>query len=342
MCATRLADRTAGPERVTELDLLDNEGAYAVALSQGLHRSLTSTLEDEAREVASRWEAGTCLSYLQFIGSSLFRGQRERRDGGFSSVDGTRLAAFLRAEPRGWLALLGAAAAVAKMVATAKLPPSSQLAAHRAGRDCWVFFTLALVHRPVASALFGLDDSEVTLASADLDTVLDLALRRGVLTEAQADAKTDELARGETSEASLCASLAPLVATASKAQARDIAVASAARLKGAMVALEAAAETRDPGSVVEANVFQAAAMLAYWCRELDVGLDLEAKLSLDNIQRAMYRTMAKPLGEATIRKGGFLNQQEYLAVLQPMEGGGGAKVGKKGGKRDGKRDKGSR
>ena len=37
--------------------------------------------------------------------------------------------------------------------------------------------------------------------SDDLDATLELALRRGVLTEAQVDAKTDELARGETGEA---------------------------------------------------------------------------------------------------------------------------------------------
>ncbi len=94
-------------------------------------------------------------------------------------------------------------------------------------------------------------------------------------------------------------------------------------------------QARDPGSVVEANVFQASAMLAYWCRELGTGVDLEAELALDNVKRAMYRTMAKPLGEATIRKGGFLNQQEYLLeVLQPRMGGGGAKGGKKGGRKE--------
>jgi len=334
MCATRLADCAAGAERVTELGRLDNEAAYAVALRHGLHRGLTSALEDEAREVAARWESGTCVSYLHFISTSLFRGQRDRTDGGFGAVDGLRLSAYLRAEPRGWTALLAAAAAVAQMVATAKLPPPSQLAAHRAGRDCWVFFTLALVHRPVACALLGLDDRGAPEAPNDLDTTLGLALKRGVLTEAQADAKTDELARGETTEAQLCAALAPLVAAAAKARAKDAAKASAATVKGAMAALDAAGEARDPGSVVEANVFQSSAMLAYWCRELGTGVDLEAELALDNVKRAMYRTMAKPLGEATIRKGGFLNQQEYLEVLQPRMGGGGAKGGKKGGRKE--------
>ena len=341
MCATRLADRAAGAERVTELGLLDNEAAYAVALRHGLHSSLTSALEDEAREIAAAWESGTCVSYLHCISTSLFRGQRDRTDGGFGAVNGTRLSAYLRAEPKGWGALLAAAAAVAQMVATAKLPPSSQLAAHRAGRDCWVFFTLALVHRPVARALLGLDDGGGGLAVRDggggarevpddLDTTLRLALKRGVLTGAQADVMTDELARGETSEAKLCASLARLVAAAATARAKDAAKASAATIRRAMAALDAAGEARDPGSVVEANVFQASAMLAYWCRELRTGVDLEAELALDNVKRAMYRTMAKPLGEATIRKGGFLNQQEYLQVLQPMMGGGGAKGGGEG------------
>ena len=245
MCATRLADCAAGAERVTELGRLDNEAAYAVALRHGLHRGLTSALEDEAREVAARWESGTCVSYLHFISTSLFRGQRDRTDGGFGAVDGLRLSAYLRAEPRGWTALLAAAAAVAQMVATAKLPPPSQLAAHRAGRDCWVFFTLALVHRPVACALLGLDGGAPE-APNDLDTTLGLALKRGVLTEAQADAKTDELARGETTEAQLCAALAPLVAAGAKARAKDAAKASAATVKGAMAALDAAGEARDP------------------------------------------------------------------------------------------------
>ena len=351
MCAARLADRTAGPERVTELGLLDDEGAYTVALRHGLHRGLTSTLEEEARGVAARWEAGTCVSYLHFISTTLFRGQRDRRDGGFGAVDSTRLAAFLLAEPIGWQSLLGAAAAVARMVATAPLPPSTQLAAHRAGRDCWTFFTLALVHRSVALAIFGLADVDAPpeppsadlapadRVSAELDKTLELALKRGVLTEAEVDAKTDELARGEATEEQLNASLALLVAAAAKARAKDIARASAATLKGAMVALDMAAEARDPGSVVEANIFQASAMLAYWCRELDVGVDLEAELALDSVKRAMYRSMARPLGEATIRKGGFLNQQEYLELLQPGAGGG-AKGGAK--PKGGKKEKGRR
>ena len=60
-------------------------------------------------------------------------------------------------------------------------------------------------------------------------------------------------------------------------------------------------------------------MLSYWCTEFKLGVDFEKCLKLSGSRRAMYRQMAKPLGEATIRKGGFLSHEEYTRVLKPVK-----------------------
>ena len=74
---------------------------------------------------------------------------------------------------------------------------------------------------------------------------------------------------------------------------------------------------------------QVAAMLSYWARELRVAVDFEAVLDLKEVKRAMYRQMSQPMAAATIQKGRFLNQQEVMALLQPMGPPAGAKGGKK-------------
>ena len=70
-------------------------------------------------------------------------------------------------------------------------------------------------------------------------------------------------------------------------------------------------EARDPNSVVEANVFHVTAMFSYWARELKAPCDFDKLLGLSSVQRAMYRQMAKPSAEATIKKGRSLSPAEY-------------------------------
>ena len=79
--------------------------------------------------------------------------------------------------------------------------------------------------------------------------------------------------------------------------------------------LDDAPKHLDPGSVIEANASQTSAMLGYWVRELRVRCAFESELDLPPDKRAMYLKMSKPMGEATIRKGRFLSQEETMALL---------------------------
>ena len=352
--AKALFDKKAFTGRVASLRELDEEGAYVVAVRHGLFAGLTCALRDEADldMTRSNWENGICVSYMQIITTTVLRGERHRTDSGFGAIDEGRLVSYLHAESGGWQALVDAAVGVAHMVVRADFggDERTQAAAHRAGRDSWTFFQLALVHRRVARLIFLGDPSEEAEAeaattaaattaaattaaattaedvSAQCDALLERAARLQLLTEVQVDAKTDAIARGELTEAALCSVLAPLVARAASKAAAATATRLAKAFKRAMKMMWEAPPGRDPGSVIEANMSQAAAMLSYWARELRVPVDFDAALDLGGTKRAMYRQMSQPMGEATIKKGRFLNQQETMALLQPMgppPGGGG-------------------
>ena len=367
--AKALFDKKAFTGRVASLRELDEEGSYVVAVRHGLFAGITCALRDEADldMTRSNWENGICVSYMQIITTTVLRGERHRTDSGFGAIDEGRVVSYLHAESGGWQALVDAAVGVAHMVVRADFggDERTQAAAHRAGRDSWTFFQLALVHRRVARLIFLGDPSEeaeaeaaaaaaattaaatVTAAaattaaattaedvSAQCDALLERAARLQLLTEVQVDAKTDAIARGELTEAALCSVLAPLVARAASKAAAATATRLAKAFKRAMKMMWEAPPGRDPGSVIEANMSQAAAMLSYWARELRVPVDFDAALDLGGTKRAMYRQMSQPMGEATIKKGRFLNQQETMTLLQPMgppPGGGGSGGGGGGG-----------
>lgn len=332
-CAEALFNKGAFDGRVKRLRELDAEGAYAVAVRHGLFAGLTCALQDEADKdlTRSNWEMGICVSYMQIITTTVLRGERHRTDGGFGAIDEGRLVDYMAAESDGWQALLDAAVGVAHMVVEADFggDEHTQVAAHRAGRDSWTFFQLALVHRRVARLIFfgdSADDVELGVAAATAaagvgercDSLLERARQLKLLTEAQIDAKTDSIARGELTEAALCDVLAPLVARAASTAAAATATRLAKDLKRALSLMWRAPRGRDRGSVIEANMSQVAAMLSYWTRELHVPVDFERVLDLTDTKRAMYRQMSYPMGEATIRKGRFLSQEETMALLQPM------------------------
>lgn len=156
MCVAALANRKQSSDRVASLGLLDSDGAYAVAVKCGLFRALTCAMHDDALEVQIRWIEGRCFSYLHHITTTLFRGERHRTDGGFGSVDADRFSAYLRAEPGGWYALASNAKNVAAMALRCRIGRDVWAHAHRAARDVWTFFNLALTHREVVVALLRL------------------------------------------------------------------------------------------------------------------------------------------------------------------------------------------
>ena len=89
----------------------------------------------------------------------------------------------------------------------------------------------------------------------------------------------------------------------------------AKKIKSAMDNIAGASEAQDPNSIVEANMNQAAAMLSCWCTKLNVGVDFEALLNLRGCRRSLYKAMAVPIAEATIRKGAKLSTLEYKIAL---------------------------
>ena len=365
-----LNDVSLGADRVAELGRLDREGAYKVAVSSGLFAGLTGALLDEAEQVVHLWlnpqPPNVPTSLFHHISTSVFRGERHRTDGGFGKADGGRLASFLRAEPAGWLAMLAAGNAVAQMGVGAKIEQELWAYAHRAARDVWSFFNLALIHRAVAIAIFRVptpdaaDDAPPLEAdpaaspptatpldapASSFDAVLAHALRLGVLTAADAEKLTDSIAEGLNIEASAAMELAPLVADAADAAADT----AAGRSASAAIAMGTAQlfmrcidttfdpdvldERRDQGGTIEGNIYQAAAMLSYWAQELHVvsGADFDACLDLSGTKRAMYRNFSTPMAVATIRKGSKLSMDELSSVLRPMQGGGGKGAGGGGG-----------
>lgn len=356
-----LKDVELGADRVTDLGLLDREGAYKVAVSNGLFPGLTAALCDEAEQVEMLWlnpqPPNVPTSLFHHISTSVFRGERHRTDGGFGKADGGRLASFLRAEPAGWLAMLAAGNAVARMAVGAEIEQELWAYAHRAARDVWSFFNLALIHRAVAVAIFRVpkpdaaepdsaeDSAPLDTSASSFDAVLAHGLRLGVLTAAEADKLTDSIAEGLNIEASAAMELAPLVADAAGAAADTAAARSASaaiamgtvqlfmRCIGTTFDPKVLDERRDQGGTIEGNIFQAAAMLSYWAQELHVvsSADFDACLGMSGTKRAMYRNFSTPMAVATIRKGSKLSMEELSSVLRPMQGGGGKGAGGGGG-----------
>ena len=137
--------------------------------------------------------------------------------------------------------------------------------------------------------------------------------------EADVDRLTDDIAEGRASEAEAAMALAPEVQAAAAAAAVRVATATASEIRTLIGKVEGAGgdpdDVRDVGGSCKAHIFQAAAMLSYWCTELRVDYGFEKGLGLGGTLRALYRNMAKPVAEATIAKGANLTHEEFAAVL---------------------------
>ena len=107
---------------------------------------------------------------------------------------------------------------------------------------------------------------------------------------------------------------------ARRAQSTAIAGATAAIFRVAMEEASRGGDAEDPGSVIEANMNQCAAILAAWCRIFGLGFDFEKALRLTPPRRAMYRHMAVPLAEAMVKKGAMLQMGEAQAIMQQRAG----------------------
>ena len=90
---------------------------------------------------------------------------------------------------------------------------------------------------------------------------------------------------------------------------------SAKLLKKLLDHLAATSEDEDPGSILEGNVNQLTAQLAYWCQAHRVGVDVDRVVGLRGARKQMYEGLAVPLARATIDKGRILNSSESRAVM---------------------------
>lgn len=205
----------------------------------------------------------TVSSWTQHLTSSLFKGDRTNT-ARFHCMCPDRTKAFILSSPTAWDAWMDAAMILARRLTTFTNPQRRQLQqitwVHRIARDVLVALNLALIHKPVAQAIFVGETKTLP-------------------------AQQDEYAM------SLCQRLA------------------------AMFENGFAGNDIDHNQTIEANVFDLAARLEYWYRNLSVGGHGREDKFLKNLhlnkeQMSMYNILSKPMAEGSIEMGRTLTMQE--------------------------------
>ena len=79
--------------------------------------------------------------------------------------------------------------------------------------------------------------------------------------------------------------------------------------------LDSAPEGRDLRMVLEGYIYQNSAMIAYRAREHNIDEDYASKLKMTMENEAMYKSIALPLGEGTIKKGYALTNEESQVLI---------------------------
>jgi hypothetical protein len=75
------------------------------------------------------------------------------------------------------------------------------------------------------------------------------------------------------------------------------------------------ADAKDPNSTLEGMMNQIVAQINYWCKHFEIPVDFEKLIDYDETHHHMYLQLAKPLGEATVRKGFSLTMDETRAAI---------------------------
>jgi hypothetical protein len=308
-------------ERVADLGDLDREGPFGAALDAGLWPTLEVLLLQDAAEVVARFTPGSGntagkVCCAQWVSNVLFRGQRGVRVGGEEAAghnksDGERCASFVASSEGAWGAWLAAAVSVgrAPLQRAVRLSAPSHVQAHRAARDVWCGLGMALARRELAGALFFVPPGQDGYGSEPAAT------------------SADGTAGGDDATA-----IAPPRAAA-QSRAKVFAETMQAFLKDLWTSPEGA----DLNSTIEANAFQAVALVCLWCEELNVGFDVEAALKMDKTKRTTFHTFTMPTAAAMKAKGAMLTMHESNAALRAAAASTGTKKDAKKGIKKGKR-----
>ncbi len=146
-----------GGKRVQDLDRLDREGPYKIAVQEGLYETIIGMLREEVESAGAdgaggwRRDGPSGASYLCFISNTLFRGQRSPRADGMARADigradGSRVAEFVRSDPDAWPLWLAAADKAARAPFSKDLGARSyshvvHAGAHSTARNIWACLT---------------------------------------------------------------------------------------------------------------------------------------------------------------------------------------------------------
>lgn len=101
-----------------------------------------------------------------------------------------------------------------------------------------------------------------------------------------------------------------------KARARATLVAEST--KKTLLGLE---KKKDLRNLLEANINQNLAMMAHWCREFGVDVNMEELVGLKGLNLQMYHQVAVPIAEGTIKKGTGLSNQESQDAIRGVKRG---------------------
>mmetsp|Transcript_4012 Transcript_4012/g.11433 ORF Transcript_4012/g.11433 Transcript_4012/m.11433 type:complete len:417 (-) Transcript_4012:51-1301(-) len=158
-----MADESKPPLlRVQQLERLDGEGAYKVAVEHGLHDVILKMLKDDAEAAALvRFRDGQAYdraSYAHFIMMTLWRGQRHARAGStsFGKCDGGRVKRFIRSSTQAFPALWEACLAVAKIPlddGIYRAGPAYHQEVHQIARDCLAGLSQIFTNDGVSKAI---------------------------------------------------------------------------------------------------------------------------------------------------------------------------------------------
>eukprot|EP00562_Extubocellulus_spinifer_P007656 CAMPEP_0178501260 /NCGR_PEP_ID=MMETSP0696-20121128/16845_1 /TAXON_ID=265572 /ORGANISM="Extubocellulus spinifer, Strain CCMP396" /LENGTH=417 /DNA_ID=CAMNT_0020130177 /DNA_START=33 /DNA_END=1286 /DNA_ORIENTATION=+ len=260
--------------RMQNLERLDNEGAYKVAVENGLHDTIVKLCKDDTDRALTRFRDGHVYdktSYAHFVMMTLWRGQRNSRAGSFSygKCDGTRVKKFIRSSPDAFPALWEACLALVMIPLDEDVyrkDPRLHHEVHQVARDVLAGFSQIFTNDGTSKAIL-----------------------RGPRT------KNEEtmVAFGKDRIEYFASTINPVIK-----------------------ALDGAKEGRDARSVLEGYIYQNSAMIAYRAREYGIDDDFASKLKMNPASTAMYRTIAVPLGEGTIKKGYALTNEEAQVAMR--------------------------
>jgi hypothetical protein len=268
------------------LGLLDGAGPYKAAVEQGLYQALREAFSDEAENVVGRFRANKHKE-LWVISRAvlcyLFRGHRAEGRGNLSNqidfADGQRIKAYVNSHPKAFDIWIDAS------MATYRLPFESLVWRRRSGSSNDLYEFSYQASRDVAAA-WALVFTNKRAA-------------RAILLPGSTGDKGDD--GNDSKEAASRAAI-------------DRAKQIADRLYDALQ-LATRFSQRDPGRILEGEIYYFAGMVSCRVREFQIDFDFDGRLNLKRDAKQVYNDLIKPFCAASIEKGSGLTNTETKAAV---------------------------